>query len=391
MADPHKGKFHGTENLEALSRISQDYQTATTERVLRLGLEAADSIGDRTIPLFARGYSPAFAGINTFLKAPYCEDASAVGQYDAAFIGEPYDGGTTFRPGARWAPQAVRRISALYDSYNLDSAVDLQEELKICDMGDVHVIPSNIEKTFDQCTKAIEHIYTAGVFPVICGGDHSLGFPNVRAIAPHIDGNVGIIHIDRHFDCEPKQMDERMHGTSWYWTVHEPSTTTHQGHAHMHDVGLPNCPPENLVQVGIGGWAGMRAAAAVAHRRGTQIMTMEDIMALGPAKAAEMALDIAWKGAKAVFLSFDIDSIDPAFAPGTGTPEPGGIQPREAIEMVRIIAREGLCGMEVVEIAPPYDVNDNTAQLGCRLMLEALGSMVIEGKLGHRAKVMKPA
>ena len=186
MADPHKGKFHGTENVETLSRISQDHQTATTERVLRLGLEAADSITDRTIPLFSRGYSPAFAGINTFLKAPYCEDAGEVGQYDAAFIGEPYDGGTTFRPGARWAPQAVRRISALYDSYNLDSAVDLQEELNICDMGDVHVIPSNIEKTFDQCTKAIEHIYTAGRLPGDLRGRSQPRFPQRPGhCAPH--------------------------------------------------------------------------------------------------------------------------------------------------------------------------------------------------------------
>jgi agmatinase len=159
----------------------------------------------------------------------------------------------------------------------------------------------------------------------------------------------------------------------------------------MHDVGLPNCPPENFIQIGIGGWAGMRSAADVVRRRGTQVMSIEDIDELGPAKAAEMALEMAWKGAKAVFLSFDIDSIDPAFAPGTGSPEPGGIQPREAIKMVRAIAAEGLCGMEMVEISPPYDVNENTSQLGCKLMLEALAAMVVAGKLGHREKVMKPA
>ena len=115
-------------------------------------------------------------------------------------------------------------------------------------------------------------------------------------------------------------------------------------------------------------------------------MTMTDIQEHGPAKAAEMALDMAWKGCKAVYLSFDIDSIDPGFAPGTGTPEPGGLLPREALEIVRLIAREGLCGMEVVEVSPPYDVNDNTAQLACRVMLDALGTMVAEGKLGARAR-----
>jgi agmatinase len=164
--------------------------------------------------------------------------------------------------------------------------------------------------------------------------------------------------------------------------------TTHRDHGHMHDVGLKNCPPENLVQMGIGGWYGSRPGAIVARRRGTSVMTMTDITELGPKKAAEMALELAWKGCKAVYLSFDIDSIDPGFAPGTGSPEPGGLLPREALEIVRLIAREGLCGMEVVEVAPPYDVNDNTAQLACRVMLDVLGTMVAEGKLGHRARVM---
>jgi len=118
-------------------------------------------------------------------------------------------------------------------------------------------------------------------------------------------------------------------------------------------------------------------------------MTMTDIEDLGIKKAAERALELAWKNAKAVYLSFDIDSIDPGFAPGTGTPEPGGLLPREALELVRLIAREGLCGMEVVEVSPPYDVNDNTSQLACRIVLDVLGTLVVEGKLGHRSSVMK--
>ncbi len=118
----------------------------------------------------------------------------------------------------------MRRISALYDGYWFDGGVDIFEEFDLCDAGDIFVIPGNIEKTFDQVTKAVSHIYTAGVFPIICGGDHSLGFPNVRGIAPHIDGNVGIIHIDRHIDIQEKDMDERMHTTPWFWTTHEGPT-----------------------------------------------------------------------------------------------------------------------------------------------------------------------
>ena len=392
MPDPKTGELRGTRNLKRLKRISQKKQDEEVARCLELGLEAANSINDRTISLFSRGHQPAFAGINTFMKAPYCEDVRKVGDYEAAFVGVPYDTGTTYRPGTRFGPQAVRRISAVYDGYSVDGGVDIFEELDLCDAGDVFVIPGNIEKTFDQVSLAVSHIYTSGAFPVICGGDHSLGYPNVRGVAPHIDGNVGIIHFDRHIDMQDMDMDERMHTTPWYWTSNAHESVefhgTHHDHSHMHDVGLANCPPKNLVQIGIGGWYGSRPGSEVARERGSSVMTMKDVEELGIHKAAEMALDLAWKGAKAVYLSFDIDSIDPGFAPGTGTPEPGGFTPREALEMVRLIAREGLCAMEVVEVSPPYDVNDNTSQLACRVILDTLGTLVVEGKLGHRHKVM---
>jgi len=394
MPDPKTGEFRGNRNINRLKRISTKKQDEEIERGLKLGLEAAPSINDRSISLFSRGHQPAFAGINTFMKAPYCEDVTKVGNYEAAFVGVPFDTGTTYRPGTRFGPQAVRRISAVYDSYSVDGGVDLQEELDMCDAGDVFVIPGNIEKTFDQVSMAISHIYQSGAFPIIVGGDHSLGYPNVRGIAPNIDGNVGIIHFDRHIDMQDMDMDERMHTTPWYWTTNGHESVDHHGthhsHAHMHDVGLSNCPPKNLVQIGIGGWSGSRPGSKVARERGSSVLTMTDVEELGVKKTAEIALELAWKGAKAVYLSFDIDSIDPGFAPGTGTPEPGGFLPREALEMVRIIAREGLCGMEVVEVSPPYDVNDNTAQLACRVILDTLGTMVVEGKLGHRSAVMSP-
>lgn len=385
MTERKPGDFRGNKNLEHLSKVPQTKQEEEVQQGLTYGLEAADSVEDRSISCFMRGSQPAFAGINTFMRAPYCQDIRDVGNYQAAFVGVPFDTGTTYRPGSRWGPQAVRRISALYDGYSVDYGVDLIEELDFCDAGDVFVIPGNIEKTFDQVSRAISHIYTSGVFPIICGGDHGLGYPNVRGIAPHIDGNVGIIHIDRHLDIQEKDMDERMHTTPWYWTTHEGHGhgNTHRDHSHMHDVGLPNCAPENLVQMGIGGWYGARPGAIVARRRGTSVVTMQDIEDMGPKKAAEVALELAWKGCKAVYLSFDIDSIDPGFAPGTGTPEPGGLMPREAFEMVRLIAQEGLCGMEVVEVCPPHDVNDNTAQLACRVILDSLAAMVSAGKLGH--------
>jgi len=400
MAGDDRPEFDGNKKLKDLGRISQTKQEREIEHQLEYGLEAAPSINDRSISLFARGSQPAFAGINTFMRAPYCEDIRKVGEYEAAFLGVPFDTGTTYRSGTRFGPQAVRRISALYDGYSVDAGVDLIEELDMCDAGDVFVIPGNIEKSFDQVSAAVSHVYTSGAFPIMCGGDHSLGYPHVRGIAPHIDGNVGIIHFDRHIDMQEMDMDERMHTTPWFWTSnnhpdvrereHSHGPGQHHDHSHMHDVGLDNCPPKNLVQVGIGGWYGSRPGSKVARERGTSVITMHDFETMGPRKTAEMALELAWKGAKAVYLSFDIDSLDPAFAPGTGTPEPGGFMPREAFEMIRIIAAEGLCGMEVVEVSPPYDVNDNTSQLACRVILDVTAAMVANGKLGHRSKVMKP-
>jgi agmatinase len=363
-----RSRLHGMRMLRRMAQIPNKAQREAVERGLELGLEAAPSVNDRTISTFARGGQPAFAGINTFLRAPYCENAHDVSKYEVAVIGAPFDMGTTYRAGARFGPQAVRRISALYDGYSLDMGADLIEELDMCDVGDVFVIPSNIEKSFDQVDRAVSHVLASGVFPVIIGGDHSLGYPDVRAMAKYVDGNVGIIHLDRHIDIQERDMDERMHTTPWF-----------------HATNIPNAPPRNLVQMGIGGWYGSRPGLKVARERETTAITIHDVEEIGVEKAVEIALEVAWKGAKAVYLSFDIDSIDAGFVPGTGSPEPGGLLPREALKALRMIAREGICGMEVVEIAPPYDVSDMTAQLGCRAIMDVLGTLVTEGKLGHRA------
>jgi len=362
-----KDGFQGMRNIRRLADIPDRKQREAIERGLELGLEASPSVQDRTISTFARGHQPAFAGINTFRKAPYLEDVHQVGKHEVAVLGAPFDMGTTYRAGCRFGPQAIRRISALYDSYSVDMAVDLEEELDLVDLGDVFVIPSNIEKSFDQIDRAVSWVVGEDVFPVVLGGDHSIGYPDVRAIAPHIDGRVGIIHLDRHLDIQERDMDERMHTTPWF-----------------HATNIPNAPPANLVQMGIGGWYGSRPGVKVARERQTTVLTITDIEEVGVEKAAEVALEVAWQDADAVYLSFDIDSIDAGFVPGTGSPEPGGLLPREALKLLRLIAREGICGMEVVEVAPPYDVSDMTAQLACRAVMDVLGTLVAEGKLGAR-------
>ena len=206
------------------------------------------------------------------------------------------------------------------------------------------------------------------------GGDHSIGFPTVRGIASVTSKKIGIIHIDRHADIQEKDMDERMHTTPYF-----------------HATNLPNVRPENLVQIGIGGWQVPRVAVSEMVKRKTNIFTMQDLEELGIDKVAEMALEQAWCGTDAVYLSYDIDSIEAAFVPGTGWPEPGGLLPREALKLVGLVAKEGLCGMEIVEVSPPYDVSDITSLMALRLMVDTMGALVAHGKMGaHKRIIDKP-
>jgi agmatinase len=194
-----------------------------TAHNLQMGLPGASSIQDKTIPTFSRGELPHFAGINTFLKAPYIEDARLVGNFDATVVGVPFDGGCTYRAGTRFGPQGIRRISALYTPYNYEKGIDLREQMTLCDVGDVFTIPANIEKSFDQISNAIAHIASTGSFPIILGGDHSIGFPTVRGIASVTTKNIGIIHVDRHADIQEKDLDERMHTTPYFHATNLPN------------------------------------------------------------------------------------------------------------------------------------------------------------------------
>ncbi|GGV01393.1 agmatinase [Actinomadura cremea] len=354
--------------------ITDERHREELRRAHRLGLPPADSIVDREqASTFQRGELPHFSGIATFLKAPYLEDVTRVGEHEVAVVGAPLDTGTTYRPGPRFGPQGMRHISALYTPYYYEMGVDLREQLSMVDVGDIFVTPANIEKAFDQITKGVEHLVGAGAFPVILGGDHSIGFPTARGVMNAFGRKIGVIHFDRHLDTQRRDLDERMHTTPYYWAAHE-----------LHfDMG-------NLVQIGIGGWQVPRAGVAEARDGGSVVITAEDVERLGVDRVADLALEVAWGGgAEGVFLSFDIDAVDPGFAPGTGWPEPGGLYPREVLRLVRRFAAEGLLGMEVVEVSPPYDVSDVTSLLGVRLVCEVLAASVGAGRLG-RARDGRP-
>ena len=341
------------------------------DQAKRFGLEAAESIVDRNISTFSRGELPHFAGINTFMKAPYLEDVNQVGNYDVAIVGVPHDCGTTYRPGTRFGPQGIRRISALYTPYNYEMGVDLREQITLCDVGDIFTIPANNEKSFDQISKGIAHVFSSGAFPIILGGDHSIGFPTVRGVCRHLgDKKVGIIHFDRHVDTQEIDLDERMHTCPWF-----------------HATNMANAPAENLVQLGIGGWQVPREGVKVCRERGTNVLTVTDITEMGLEAAARYAIERATYGTDCVYISFDIDCIDAGFVPGTGWPEPGGLMPREALKLIELIVRNvPVCGLEIVEVSPPYDISDMTSLMATRVICDTMAHLVVSSQLPRKEK-----
>ena len=367
-------RLHPGEGMRALEKERALPLTGWQQEVEqghRWGLEAAESIVDRRISTFSRGELPHFAGINTFMKAPYLEDVNRVGEYNVAVVGVPHDSGTTYRPGTRFGPQGIRRISALYTPYNYEMGVDLREQITLCDVGDIFTIPANNEKSFDQISKGIAHIFASGAFPIILGGDHSIGFPTVRGVCRHLgDKKVGIIHFDRHVDTQEIDLDERMHTCPWF-----------------HATNMANAPAKNLVQLGIGGWQVPREGVKVCRERGTNVLTVTDITEMGLEAAAQFAIERATDGTDCVYISFDIDCIDAGFVPGTGWPEPGGLLPREALKLLELIVRNvPVCGLEVVEVSPPYDISDMTSLMATRVIRDTMPHLVVSGQLPRKGK-----
>jgi agmatinase len=367
-------RLHPGEGMRALEKERALPLTGWQQEVdqaQRYGLEAAESIVDRRISTFSRGELPHYAGINTFMKAPYLEDVNRVGEYDVAIVGVPHDCGTTYRPGTRFGPQGIRRISALYTPYNYEMGVDLREQITLCDVGDIFTIPANNEKSFDQISKGIAHVFASGALPIILGGDHSIGFPTVRGVCRHLgDKKVGIIHFDRHVDTQEIDLDERMHTCPWF-----------------HATNMANAPAANLVQLGIGGWQVPREGVKVCRERGTNVLTVTDICEMGLEAAAQFAIERATDGTDCVYISFDIDCIDAGFVPGTGWPEPGGLLPREALKLLELIVRNvPVCGLEVVEVSPPYDISDMTSLMATRVICDTMAHLVVSGQLPRRGK-----
>ncbi|MHB8378476.1 MAG: agmatinase [Acidimicrobiales bacterium] len=292
------------------------------------------------------------------------DDASEWSNATAAIIGAPFDGGTSHRPGCRFGPQAIRTTDYLpHDGRrpSLALGVDPLVELGVVDLGDVVMPSGDTERSLQLLEERVAAVASAGVIPIILGGDHTIALPDVTGVARHFGwGRVSVIHFDAHADTGESQMGSLYgHGTPMRRLIESGA-----------------CRGDRFLQIGLRGYWPEPATLDWMVEQGMRSFEMGEIVARGLDDVLDEALDVAMTDCDAVFMSVDVDVVDPGSAPGTGTPEPGGLTSRQLLDAVRRVAMSvPIAGVDVVEVAPPYDHAEITAYLGNRIVLEALGGV----------------
>jgi agmatinase len=294
---------------------------------------------------------PRFAGIRTFMRLPHVTELESV---DAAAIGIPFDTGTSFRSGARFGPEAIRSASALLRPFHPTFGLELLEAVSTVDYGDLPIAPGDTEGTFRRIEEALAPVVDTGVFPLVMGGDHSITLPELRALA-RVHGQLALVHLDSHTDTWEAYFDQRyFHGTTFKRAVEE---------------GLLD--PQASVQAGIRGSLYAASDLDGARELGFRVIQSEELRSLGPEGFSAAVRERI--GSRPVFLSFDIDFLDPSVAPGTGTPEVAGFTTAEAVALLRSLRGISLAGCDVVEVSPPYDgPGQQTALAAANVLWELL-------------------
>ena len=276
---------------------------------------------------------PRYTGLASFFRLPYREDFET-DPPDIGVIGVPYDGGVTNRPGTRHGPREVRNQSSLIRRVNQATGASPFEAARVADIGDAWVkSPFELKPALDDIEAFYARVHRAGIRPLTCGGDHAITAPILRAIAR--GQKLGLIHIDAHCDTGKGYLgSDHHHGTPFKQTV---------------DAGAID--PKRTVQIGIRGSVFSMENAEFSRLSGMRVMQIEEVEDRGWRACIDEAIEIAGRGP--VYVSFDIDSLDPAFAPGTGTPEPGGLDSAQLLTLLEELAALEFVGMDCVEVAPP--------------------------------------
>jgi len=293
---------------------------------------------------------PRYTEIATFMRAPL---ATSLEDVDIGLIGVPTDLGVTNRPGARHGPREIRNASSLMRGFNLALGVNPYELCRIADLGDVRLSHRyDLEKQVEEIEAFYRTIKAAGVFPISAGGDHSITYPIFRAIAAAAP--IGMVHIDAHTDT---------------WGEFYGSKFTH-GAPFRLAVEAGVLDPKRTIQIGIRGGQNFLDGIQFSQSNGMRVVFIEEFAALGVERVIAEARAVVGDGP--TYISFDVDGLDPVYAPGTGTPEVGGITTLEAQRLLRGLRGLNLIGGDVVEVAPPYDQTGNTALVGATMMFEIL-------------------
>jgi agmatinase len=305
------------------------------------------------------GEKPDYAGLLTYGGAPYTQDPAELAGFDVAIVGAPMDDLVSDRPGARFAPRAIRAASCPPGPH-LESKVDAFEELRIVDFGDAAVLPADAPRSHAAIEELVGQVLAAGAVPVVLGGDHSIAEPDVRAGAAR-HGPVGLVHFDTHTDTGREVFGaELSHGTPMFRLVEDGKVA-----------------PGRYVQIGLRGyWPGDREFAWQAER-GITSLFMHDVRDLGIREVVRRAVEAVGQGP--TYLTVDVDVLDPAFIPGTGTPEPGGMTAVDLLLAVRTVASElDLVGVDVVEVIPSsVGTDDYSALVADRVIREALTGIAL--------------
>ncbi|TCL07982.1 guanidinopropionase [Shimia isoporae] len=297
---------------------------------------------------------PRFAGMPSFMRLPNMDfDHARIADVDIGLIGVPWDSGTTNRPGPRHGPRQLRDASTMIRAQNGATGVRPFDMVNCADLGDVGPNPADILDSMERITAFYDQLKPHGVTPLTAGGDHLTSLPVLRSLAK--DAPVGMVHFDSHTDLYHSYFGGTMytHGTPFRRAVEE---------------GLLD--PKRVVQIGIRGSTYDNEDTDFAESVGIRVIRIEEFFARGVADVMAEAREIV--GASATYVSYDIDFVDPTFAPGTGTPEVGGPNSFQALEVVRELDGLNIIGADLVEVSPPFDASGNTAFLGVSIMFELL-------------------
>jgi agmatinase len=299
--------------------------------------------------------TPRFSGPRTFMRLPHVRDLEGV---DVAVVGIPTDGAVVYRSGARFGPEGIRSASVMLRNYNPLLGVDVVDRLSLVDYGDVPTVPGSTADSLARSAEALEEIARAGVTTLCLGGDHTVLLAELRALAA-VHGPVALVQLDSHHDLWDEYFGQKLfHGSVVRRSVEE---------------GLID--PARSLQAGLRGSLTEAADAELPARFGLEALSYEELAALGPGGFSQRVRDRV--GGNPCFLSFDIDFVDPAFAPGTGTPEVGGPSSREALTYVRSLAGLDFRGFDCVEVAPPYDPAAVTAFVAANACFEMLSLLAL--------------